>query len=174
MLSVLVSIALSEWLRKDVTGLITSIGLIRYCVPSYEQQTYCGLIPSESLNGTWNFTIALSSLGLLFDACSLACYIRAFRYGNAVRGGRLCGIIAALFLLLALVVFPAGFSADVVGGVPYKLPHDTSIGLAFGMFVAGTLLCVSVELGAHKLSQRVPPWPRRHRNVSLAQRIGLL
>ena len=52
---------------------------------------------------------------------------------------------------LASLIFPVGFAGEPVGGEPFKLPEDATVGFAYILFIVSLLCLLAGELIAMKV-----------------------
>ncbi|XP_046855289.1 uncharacterized protein C16orf52 homolog A-like [Xenia sp. Carnegie-2017] len=135
-----VSLLTPSWVVNDFLGHAT-FGLTKLCQKPMHGDKIC---VTPKLSDSWKATLVFLILGIL--SLTITCVLifislwkpRIFNYGKWV------SVVAAMQLLLASIIFPIGFGSPEVGGTPFKLPPNNSLGSSYVFFIVAISLLWAV------------------------------
>ncbi|CAN0357566.1 unnamed protein product [Lampetra planeri] len=122
-----------DWIRTAEPPAVQTLGLVLQCEQLHGRERSCSA-PSQ-LPAPWKATLAFLACGVL--ALSAACVsigVARWRPG-AVVYSRWLAFAAMIMMCLGALIFPAGFSAEALGGEAYKLPANAQVGSSYVLFV---------------------------------------
>ncbi|XP_078474770.1 uncharacterized protein C16orf52 homolog B-like isoform X1 [Lampetra planeri] len=120
-----------DWIRTAEPPAVQTLGLVLQCEQLHGRERSCSA-PSQ-LPAPWKATLAFLACGVL--ALSAACVsigVARWRPG-AVVYSRWLAFAAMIMMCLGALIFPAGFSAEALGGEAYKLPANAQATTAWAV-----------------------------------------
>lgn len=143
----MISLILPDWIVSDVGG-ETRLGLLRSCITLYGRSAHCY---TPELQSEWMITLICIILGCLCVNITLLLFIISQWNYNAISYARWIGFVAMMLFCFAAVIFPMGFTVDMIGGEPYQLPSSHQVGLSYIFFILALWITVISELFAGKV-----------------------
>ncbi|XP_065659829.1 uncharacterized protein C16orf52 homolog A isoform X4 [Hydra vulgaris] len=132
----------NSWIVYNVAG-TTRFGLKYICIQflNLKDEEFCEKFNSPSF---WVASFIFIIIGLILDIGFFILLILSRWHHSLEKLARLVGVSAMTSFYFAAILFPCGFSADEIGGEPYKLPPTASIGYSFFLFYASLILLTMV------------------------------
>eukprot|EP00049_Salpingoeca_infusionum_P002973 m.61816 g.61816 ORF g.61816 m.61816 type:complete len:175 (-) comp11881_c0_seq5:207-731(-) len=131
---------------------VSQYGMLRQCDESiYNDQfvTRCRFPPR--LSGTWAATAMCMIVGLCILAYATYKAASAVADHRALSKAKWAGFWCAVMWALAAVLFPVGLAGEPVGGEVFRLPENSSIGVAYILFVVSLLTLFMGEIIALRI-----------------------
>eukprot|EP00049_Salpingoeca_infusionum_P002972 m.61807 g.61807 ORF g.61807 m.61807 type:complete len:173 (-) comp11881_c0_seq3:207-725(-) len=145
------TLASQQWVIRDFEG-VSQYGMLRQCDESiYNDQfvTRCRFPPR--LSGTWAATAMCMIVGLCILAYATYKAASAVADHRALSKAKWAGFWCAVMWALAAVLFPVGLAGEPVGGEVFRLPENSSIGVAYILFVVSLLTLFMGEIIALRI-----------------------
>merc|ERR1712061_447687 len=126
----------------------TRIGLLRSCMTLRNRPTECFV---QNLTPEWALSLICIFSGCLCLTTTLGLIIVTQWDRSLQQYARWFGFLAVIFFCLAAILFPIGFSINEIGGAPYQLPSNFSVGISYIFFVMSIWITVVSELFVSKI-----------------------
>ena len=123
-------------------------GLLKKCDRLHLREEYCSYLDDRPVE--WWITSVLIGMSAILQGFAFLFTLprvvrRWSRINNNTCLSRLCVVCSALSLVLnsvSVVLFPAGFYMDAIGGEKFKLPDNVSFGWTYWVFYMSSLLTI--------------------------------
>ena len=106
---------------------------------------------TQTLTVEWAFSLIFIFCGCVCLTSALAVTIISQWERSVEKYSRWAGFFAVIFFCLAAILFPVGFSIDEIGGAPFQLPNNYTVGISYIFFVMAIWITVISELFATKI-----------------------
>jgi len=150
-LMAILSLATHNWIliENPVNTGEVRFGLIQKCDRVHKREEFCSLLDDRPPE--WWITALLIGFSAFFQFVTFVLTLpRVFTRRMNINSGscitRLCVVLSALSLILvsvSVVLFPAGFYMDAIGGEKFKLPDNVSFGWTYWVFYVSALLTIA-------------------------------
>jgi len=139
------SIGTTSWVINNFSG-ITRIGLTKICVLFKDQPLESERCEPLQLPSHWAVTLVFIVIGICLSFLTVLLLLLAMWGSVDAKKPRIMGCMSMLFLCVAAVIFPFGFTIKEVGGEAYKLPEHTEVGYSY-FFFCGSILLLTTAVG---------------------------
>jgi len=141
------ALALPDWIITEVGG-TTRLGLMSSCITIYNRPTICY---TPKLSKEWWMALVSILAACLCITSTLVLLLASIWDRNLTYYAKWVGFSAVIFLCVAAVIFPLGFSQQQIGGASYQLPAQYQVGISYILFVMSLWTTVISELFASKI-----------------------
>ncbi|XP_028417328.1 uncharacterized protein C16orf52 homolog A-like [Dendronephthya gigantea] len=142
----IVSLFTPNWVVNDFLGNV-KFGLTTLCQESIKGDEVC---VTPNLPQSWKVTLVFVILGMLTLTLTSGLTVVSFWKPKAFEYGKWLAVVALMKLCFASIIFPIGFGSPEVGGTPFKLPPNNSLGSSYVCFILSMLFTLFGELCMRK------------------------
>ncbi|CAB4022217.1 Hypothetical predicted protein [Paramuricea clavata] len=117
------------------------------CQESIKDEVLCA---RPNLPASWKATLVFVVLAILTLTLTCCLIVASFWKPKVFEYGKWVAVVALMQLCLASIIFPIGFGSPEVGGMPFKLPPNNSLGSSYVCFILAILFTLFGELCMRK------------------------
>ena len=127
----IVSLVTPDWIVNNFFGFVR-FGLTTLCQEPEEGEVLC---VTPKLSQSWKATLVFLVFAVLTLTLVCGLIVASFWKPKAFEYAKWVTVVASMQLCLASMVFPIGFGSPEIGGMPFKLPPNNSLGSSYVCFI---------------------------------------